>query len=89
MVNIILQSGSSLIDMLNQQSNPSTSENNSTPIIVIDDSKSHIKETQNLQSNDNLDEQEIIQSMKDLISRYEMQLQQQENSFQKRLEIEI
>jgi len=49
---IILSSGSSLIDMLNQQSCQITSEDDSTSITFIEDTKSNIKQTQNSESDD-------------------------------------
>jgi hypothetical protein len=46
----ILSSGSSLLDMLNQQSCQITSEDDSTSIIFIEDTKSNINQTQNSES---------------------------------------
>jgi hypothetical protein len=53
---IILSSGSSLLDILNQQSHQTTDEDDSTSIIFIEEIKPHIKQTQNSESNGKINE---------------------------------
>jgi len=48
---IILSSGSSLMDMLNEGSCQTTGEDHSASITFIEDTKSHIKQTRNSESN--------------------------------------
>jgi hypothetical protein len=58
---IILSSGSSLIDILNQQSCPSTDKVNSTPMTLMEDTKSHSRQTQDSESNNKIHESSNFQ----------------------------